>query len=319
MPKSHRPRRGSMQYWPRKRAKRSYSRIRKWPKVDGTKLLAFIGYKAGMTHIIAQDNTTNSLTKNLKISVPVTVIECPPISPLSIRFFKKNINNQSQIISEIFSKNLNKELKRKILLPKKQNQEPKEYDEIKIVLYTQPKLIGIKKKPDVLEVGLSGTKEEKLTLAKKLLEQKEIKLEEVFQENQMLDISGITKGKGYQGTVKRYGVTIMQHKAEKKKRGKANLGAWTPKRVSYRVPQPGRMGNHQRIEYNKQILKMSQDPKEINVKGGFSRYGVVKNPYILVKGSIPGPAKRTIVMTYPRRINKTQSLEIIKISTSSKQ
>ena len=112
----------------------------------------------------------------------------------------------------------------------------------------------------------------------------------------------------------------MQHKAENKKRGIANLGAWTPKRASFRVPQTGKMGYHQRMEYNKQILKIGTDPKEVNPKGGFLHYGLVKNTYLLIKGSVPGPAKRAIVLTYPRRpTSKIHNLEITKISTSSKQ
>lgn len=320
MPKAHKPRQGSLQFWPRKRAKRSYTRVRSWPKLDGTKLLAFIGYKAGMTHIIAKDNTNNSITKNLTISLPVTVVECPPLNPLSLRFYKLNANNQYQIVAELFSKNLNKELKRKTKLPKKTSKQPENFDEIKLVVNTQPKLIGIKKKPDIIEVGLSGTKEQKLETGKKLLEQKEIKLEEIFKENQFLDISAVTKGKGFQGEVKRYGVTIMQHKAEKRKRGKANLGAWTPKRVSFTVPQPGKMGYHQRTEYNKQILKISDKPEEINPKAGFLHYGLIKNQYLLIKGSIPGPAKRTIVLREPiRPKGQIKNLEITKISQTSKQ
>ena len=188
-----------------------------------------------------------------------------------------------------------------------------------MVVYTQPKLTGIgKKKPDILELAVSG--KTSLELAKKLLEKNEIKLENIFKENQILDISAVTKGKGFQGEVKRFGVTILQHKSEKKKRGSANLGAWTPKRVSFRVPQPGKMGYHQRIEHNKQILKIGIDPKEVNPKSGFLHYGLIKNNYLLLKGSIPGPAKRTIVMTYqrgPKR--KIHNFEITKISTSSKQ
>jgi len=320
MPKAHRPRSGSMQFWPRKRAKRAYARVRSWPEIKENKLLGFIGYKAGMTHIMAKDNTPTSLTKNQTISLPVTIIECPSLKPFSIRFYKTE-DNASKVISEIFAKNTNKELKRKIKISKKQNKEPEDFDNLKLIVYTQPKLIGTgKKKPDILELAISGSKEEKLQLAKKLLEQNEIKLQDVFQENQILDISSITKGKGFQGTVKRFGVTIRQHKSEKTKRGVANLGAWTPKRVSYRVPQAGRMGYHQRIEYNKQLIKLGTDPKEINPKSGFLHYGLIKNPYILIKGSIPGPAKRTIVLTYPRRSKqKIQNLEITKISLESKQ
>jgi large subunit ribosomal protein L3 len=61
------------------------------------------------------------------------------------------------------------------------------------------------------------------------------------------------------------------------------------------------MGYHQRIEYNKRILKIGKDGKEINVKGGYIRYGNVKGPYILIDGSIPGTEKRLIRLRQPAR------------------
>lgn len=319
-PNVRKPRNGSLQFWPRKRAKRAYARIRTWTNLNETKLLGFLGYKAGMTHIMAKDNTPNSLYKNDIISVPVSIIECPPLKPFSIRFYKYDENNEKQVVSEIFAKNFSKELSRKIKPSKKPGQEQKIFDDIKLLVYTQPKLAGFgKKKPDMLELGISGVKDKKLELAKKLLEQSEIKLQDVFKENQFLDISAITKGKGFQGVVKRYGIAILQHKSEKKKRGIANLGPRGLSRVRFTIAQPGKMGYHQRMEYNKQILKIGTDPKEVNPNGGFLHYGLIKNPFLIVKGSIPGPAKRTIVMTFPRRPRGTQNLEITKISTTSKQ
>ena len=89
---------------------------------------------------------------------------------------------------------------------------------------------------------------------------------------------------------------IKSHKAEKTKRGVGNLGSWTPKRVQFTVPQPGKMGYHLRADYNKQILKISDKPEEINPKQGINKYGLVKNTYLLLKGSVPGPKKRALVL-----------------------
>ena len=61
------------------------------------------------------------------------------------------------------------------------------------------------------------------------------------------------------------------------------------------------MGYHQRIEYNKRILKIGKDGKEVTVKGGYIRYGEVKGPYILIEGSVPGTEKRQIRLRYPAR------------------
>ncbi len=305
-----------MQFWPRKRAKRGYANIKSWINLKDTKLLGFAGYKVGMTHTQVHDNTT-STTKNMIISQPVTILECPPLFVFSIRFYQKSKNSLTSI-SQLFCSNFKKELTRKIKTPKKSD-EPKEFDDIKLVVHTQPYLVGFgKKKPEIFELVISGDKEKKLEYAKSLLG-KEIKISDVFKEGQFIDIHGITKGKGFQGTVKRFGVTIRHHKSEKTKRGIGSLGPWTPKRVSFRTPMPGKMGYHKRTEYNKWVLKIDNKADEINPKGGFLQYGLVKNDYILLKGSIIGPRKSLVMLSEPMRTDKIIQPDIRYISLESKQ
>lgn len=326
MPKKHSPRKGSMQFWPRVRSSKSYPTISSWPKINDTKLLGFVGYKAGMTHIGLIDRNSASPTKNQVIFCPVTVIECPPIKIATIRFYKKDDNFNLQPSSDILSKNLNKELAKKIKLPKKSKaKEPKIEDivDVRVLIYTQPKLTGIgKKKPEIVELAIGGEDiKTKINYAKSLID-KEIKFSDIFKEGQEIDVHAVTKGKGYQGPVKRFGVKIRSHKAEKTKRGPGSLGPWRGQgHVMYRVAHAGKMGHHVRIEYNKLILKTSNNPKEINPKGGFLHYGLVKNDYILLKGSIPGPSKRLIEFTEPLRSKMKQVLkpEISYISIQSKQ
>ncbi len=319
MPDINSPRKGTIQFWPRKRARRAYPRLKSKPKTKDIKLLGFAGYKAGMTHVIVEDTRPTSMTKNENVMWPVTVIECPPMKALSIRFYKKTTEGL-KLISEIFSKNTTKEIIRK-LKPGKNSEAPKDYDELRLVIYTQPKLTGVgQKKPQVFEMGIGGnSKEGQLEYAKQLLD-KEIKLSDVFKQGQFLDVHAVTKGKGFQGTVKRFGVRIRQHKAEKTKRGIATLGSWKPKRVDFRVAQAGKTGYNQRTEYNKLALKIGNDAKEINPKGGFKQYGIVKNEYMLIKGSIPGIQKRLIIMSEPVRPKLgQQQLEISYTSLESKQ
>src|SRR3989338_2013129 len=127
MPTTRVPRRGSLQFWPRKRAKRIYPRVRCWADIKEVRPLGFAGYKVGMTHIIVADNRKNSLTKGEDISYPITIIECPPIKAASIRFYK-NKTDGLKLVSEVFAADLDKELERKIILPKKVN---KKIDDIK--------------------------------------------------------------------------------------------------------------------------------------------------------------------------------------------
>ena len=311
----NKPRHGSLQFWPHARAKKETPRIRNWTSnLNATKLLGFIGYKVGMTHVLVRDNYPFSITKGQQISIPVTVIECPPLKPLSIRFYK-NTPYGSKVISELFSAKVDKN----ILVSKKPAKEPADFDDLKLLVYTQPKLIGFKKQPDVLELGLSGKKEDKLKLAKDLLN-KEIKVSEVFKDGQFLDVHSVSTGKGFQGTVKRSGVKIRRHKSEKVKRGVGTLGPWTPSKVNTEVAQPGKMGYHTRTECNKWLLKISSKPEEVNPKGSFLHYGLVKNEYLMVKGSVPGPTKRAITLTEPTRYNgKLLVSEIVAVSLESKQ
>jgi len=176
--------------------------------------------------------------------------------------------------------------------------------DIRLIVQTQPSLTGIgKKRPEIFEISIGGNEiKAKADYAKNAVG-KDIRISEVFSEGQLVDTHSITKGKGTQGPVKRFGVPLRQHKAEKTKRGPATLGPWHPHHGNYRVAHAGKMGYHQRMQLNKWIMKISDD-KKINPKGGWLSYGAVKSEYILVKGSVDGPRKRLIRMTTVRRIMK---------------
>jgi len=324
MPNIRKPRKGSLQFWPRKRAKRGYARVRSWAKIKEAKPLGFAGYKVGMTHAMINDNRKTSLTKGTEIFCPVTIIECPPIKTASLRFYKNTING-SKLVSEVFADKVDKELGRKITIPKKINkkiEDIKDFDEIRLMVYTQPKLAGIKKKPEVFEVGLGGNKEEQLKFAKENLG-KEININDVFTEGQQVDVHAITKGKGFQGAVKRFGIGLKSHKSEKSRRTPGSLGPWKGQgHVMWKVAQAGKMGYHLRTEYNKWLIKIGNKPEEVNLKGGFLRYGIVKNPYILVKGSMSGPVKRLIRFNRAIRQSKkipSEAPAISYLSLESKQ
>ncbi len=307
MPKAHNPRRGSMQFWPRKRSRHSLVRVRAWATNNKAKPLGFICYKAGMTHVMATDNRAKSLTKGQTVSLPVTIIECPAMTVIGAAFYTKSLRGLRKISSVFAEKLSDKHLKKMMTLPKKQGKKLEditEFDDVRLLVHSNPSKTGVgTKKPHVLEVALGGSKDDKIAYVKEMLG-KELAVQDVFEAGEVIDVHGITKGKGFQGTVKRYGVPIRQHKSEKTKRGIGNLGAWTPKRVDYRVPQPGKMGYHLRTEYNKQILSLGEEGKDVTPKGGITKFGVVKNNYLLVHGSVVGPRKRALVLTQALRLHK---------------
>ncbi|MBN1645062.1 50S ribosomal protein L3 [Candidatus Woesearchaeota archaeon] len=313
MPTKRSPRRGTMQFWPRKRSKRQYARVRHWPHSDNTKPLGFSGYKVGMAHVSFTDNRPNSLTKGNDIIWPITIIECPPLKIASLVFYKK-FTNGLRAVSQVVAEKLDKDLARKIPLPKKSKNKLGDiklgdFDDLKLLVFTQPKLTGIgKKKPELFELAVGGKKEDKLKFAHEKLG-KEIYLKDALSEGDLLDARGITKGKGIQGPVKRFGVAIRAHKSEKTVRGPGSLGGWGNNR-SWTVAHAGQTGFHQRTEYNKWLLKIGDDPAKINTPAGFRRYGKVKNPYILVKGSVLGPSKRLIIFANAVRPDPKISKEV---------
>lgn len=300
MPTRKSPRKGSLQFWPRKRAEK-YLPSTNWNAIDSEKTLkGFIGYKAGMLSAYVKDETENSMTKGKKIIVPVTVLECPTMKILSVRFYKGN-----KVAKDVLAENLDKELKRKIKLPKSKNklEENAEYDDIRVIVYSQVKKTALKKTPDIVEIGLNGSYDEKLKFVKEKLD-KEISVFDVFEKGQLVDLRGLTKGKGLQGPVKRFGITLKFHKSEKGVRRPGSLGPWHPARVTYRAPMAGQLGMFTRVIYNNKLLDVEKANEKIkNIKN----YGDVKTDYVVVAGSVQGSAKRQLVLTQPLRPTKKQS------------
>ncbi|MDR0913493.1 MAG: 50S ribosomal protein L3 [Methanobrevibacter sp.] len=334
MVRHHQPRKGSVAFSPRKRAKKETPRIHAWPSEDENKLLALAGYKVGMTHVILVDNDKNSPTFGMDVSTAVTVLEVPPIVVMGVRTYEKT-SKGLKVITEVLADNLDKELSRKISLPKNYNQEEAiekinnaaEYTaDVRVLIHTNPKLASVpKKKPEIIEVGIGGKNpQEKLANALELLGQ-ELNGEDIFSEGQLVDAVATTKGKGFQGPVKRWGVRIQYGKAARssKARHVGSIGPWTPSRTMWTVPMAGQMGYHKRTEFNKKILKIADSSKvdEVNPDGGFIKYGLVKNGYLLVKGSLPGPTKRLVILRKAIRAHgKSQDAPQINfISTKSKQ
>ncbi|MBI4116712.1 50S ribosomal protein L3 [Candidatus Pacearchaeota archaeon] len=301
------PRKGSLQFWPRKRAEKFLPNVN-WDAVStGKKLKGFIGYKAGMTSLIALDNTPNSMSKGKRIAVSATIIECPPMKILSARFYKNG-----NVATEILSENLDKELKRVIKMPKSKKGKideikSEDYDDARIVVYSQIKKTGIKKTPDISELGIAGSVQEKINFIKENIN-KEISVADVFEKGQLVDLRGLTKGKGLVGPVKRFGLTLKSHKSEKGQRRPGSLGPWHPTRVTFRAPLAGQMGMFTRIVYNSKILSMGKEKFK-----GIKNYGDVKTDYILVNGSVQGPAKRQVLITSPLRETKRQKKKMYEV------
>ncbi|NOZ82208.1 MAG: 50S ribosomal protein L3 [Euryarchaeota archaeon] len=333
--KAHHPHRGSLGYSPRKRAASPVPRIRTWVAAAEVGMQGFAGYKAGMTHVVRVDDYPHSITHGQEITVPATVLETPPLAVFGVRLYSRTTNGL-RTLTERWAENIHKNLGRVLRLPKNRRgaEDIESYAdrvaEVRLLVHTQPWMAGIgKKTPEVMEYLVSGSPEEALKYASEKLG-KEIGVAEVFSAGEIVDVIAVTKGKGFQSSVRRWGVKILHHKTRKGRRRAGTLGPWHPSAMMWSVPQSGQMGYHHRTEFNKRILgvgsegvlRMDGREVEITPPGGFLSYGVVKSDFVLLEGSVPGARKRLVrlrpAVRPPKRMPEGEP-KLVYVSTSSKQ
>lgn len=283
-----------MAHRPRKRADNQNARVY-WLDNSNKRVLGFAGYKVGMTHIAYVDDT-DSPTKGQEIVSAATVVEVPPLTIYGLRFYKDGNSIGDSIANE------ESVLKVAGLKRGAEQKAHENADEVRLLVYATPSKTKIGKKHiEKMEIACGGKDiKEKTEFAKGLLG-KEVKISEVFKNGEHVDIISVTKGKGWQGPVKRFGVAVQRRKATGKRRHVGTLGQWHPAYVLYTVPQAGQTGYHKRTELNKRILRIGNKPEDINPVSGFPNYGFVRNDYLIVKGSIPGPAKRLVKLRLAAR------------------
>ncbi len=316
MPRTRRPRHGSLEFYPRVRARRIYPRIRSAGQDKKARPLAYPAYKVGMTHLTYTDMKSGSPTFRREVVSAVTVLEVPEVWTVAIRYYKKTSEGMKSDGEKWADVSKMKFVQRKY--PKKKNAEKpvENYDDLTLIVATKPGSTGLaRKKAEIFEIPLSGSMEEKKELAESLLGKK-LDISEVFSEGEVIDVTAVTKGKGFQGVVKRFGVRIQGRKDKQHHRHIGSHGQERPGKLRWQVPMPGQMGFHQRTELNKQILKISEP---LNVKGGWVGYGIMKSKAVIIRGSVPGPRKRMVMLRKSLRSGKVEPVQISYISLESKQ
>jgi large subunit ribosomal protein L3 len=107
---------------------------------------------------------------------------------------------------------------------------------------------------------------------------------EFFKNDTWLDVRGISKGKGFQGVVKRHGfhgVGDQTHGQHNRNRAPGSLGASSnPSRVFKGMRMAGRTGGNQVMMINIRVMKIIPD-----------------NNLLIVKGSVPGPKGSFLIIT----------------------
>lgn len=364
------PRHGSLGFCPRKRSRRARGHIKAFPKDDQSKpchLTAFLGYKAGMTHIVREVDRLGSKIHKKEVVEAVTVLETPPMVVVGVvgyvetpkglrtltsvwanhlgedclrRFYK----NWYRSKKKAFTKYAKKNAEGKTKPMDKQLASIKKYcSVVRVVAHTQMRKLGLRqKKAHIVEIQVNGgSVAQKVDFAVSLFE-KQVAVDTVFEENQMVDVIGVTKGKGFKGVVSRWGVRRLPRKTHKGLRKVACIGAWHPARVSWTVARAGQKGYFHRTQMNKKIYRIGKGvrrengqmvhdnattdfdltKKSITPMGGFPHYGAVNEDFLLLKGCIMGAKKRVITIRHALAIATSRTaLEKVKlkfIDTSSK-
>lgn len=312
MPTKSKPHAGSLQFWPRKRAKKSVPSVNWKAVAKDSGLQGFIGYKVGMISVYVKDDTPDSVSKGKRIVVPATIVECPEMKIYSVRFYKNGKVVKDIVVN--FDKSLKKIVKKPKALKKVEDMKD-EYDDVRVLVYSDVEKINQIKSSSLAELAISGSKEDKLNFVNEHLG-KGISIVETFADG-LVDIRSVTKGFGFQGPVKRFGIALKDHKSEKGRRRPGGLSAFGLRRVTFRAPQAGQTGFFNRIAYNSLILQSGKiSEKDINKSSGFHKYGKVNSDYLILKGSIPGVKKRGLVLTAALRPTKKQlkqKLEVLEL------
>lgn len=357
------PRHGSLQYLPKKRTKHHRGRVRSFPRDNASlppHLTAFIGYKAGMTHVVREIERPGSKLHKKEAVEAVTILEAPPMVIVGLVGYVATPNGL-RTLSTVWATHLSDEVKRRFYknwyrakkkaftkYAKKAAEKPQIIEQelarikqhatvIRVLAHTQTKKLRLRQKvANLMEIQINGGDVNgKVDYAYGLFE-KEVAVDTVFAEGEVLDIAAATKGHGYNGVVSRWGVTRLPRKTHRGLRKVACIGAWHPARVKFSVARAGQMGYHHRTEINKRVLRIGKKEnaavsastesdlteKGINPLGGFPHYGNVNEDWVMLKGSISGSKKRPITLrksvVTPTRRSHFEPLNIKFIDTSSK-
>jgi large subunit ribosomal protein L3 len=307
------PRRGSMAFYPRVRARSLESRIRTWvdPKLEKSSLLGFAGYKVTNLNVLSIDDREKTPNYGKNVMNSSTLIATPPLKIIGMRAYAETAYGKNAIF-DAFAKDNDKYLSKKASFKYKDvkieeiNAHIDKIKHVVAIVSSYPAIASLsQKKPFVWEIPIGGkdTKSKIDYVTSNF--GKQVNIGEVFETGQYIDISAITRGKGIEGPITRFGVKRKQHKSRKSVRALGTLGPISPAVVAYTVPRQGQRGFHQRMEYNKRILIISNSEKDddfkINPEGGFQHFGMIKSDYIIVKGSVAGVPKRLVKMRFPSR------------------
>jgi large subunit ribosomal protein L3e len=298
-------------------------------------LTAFRGYKAGMTHVVRGVDRPGALMHKREVVDAVTILETPPMVVVGVVGYVETPNGL-RTLTTVFAEHLSEEFKRRCYknwykskkkaftkyAAKYQTDGGKDIEHeldriakfcsvVRVIAHSQVKKLNLRlKKAHIMEIQINGGADAKakVDFAKSLFE-KEITIDSVFSEKENLDVLGVTKGKGFEGVVTRWGVSRLPRKTHRGLRKVACIGSWHPSRVSTTVPRAGQNGYFHRTEMNKKVYRIGKKgdkascqtaadltEKSITPMGGFVHYGEVNEDWIMLKGACVGVKKRPLIL-----------------------
>jgi len=281
------PRHGSLGFLPRKRCTHHRGRIRRFPRDDAAKpthFTAFMGYKAGCTHVVREVDRTGSKVHKKEVCEAVTVIETPPMIVIGLvgyvetprglrtlatvwahhigeealrRFYRSWYRSKQKAFTKYSKKYDNAETKKKTI-DRDLDRIRKFATVVRAIAHTQIRKVRVgQKKAHIMEIQINGGKNAaaKVDFALQYFE-KPVPVSSIFEEGELVDVLAISKGKGFEGVTKRWGTRRLPRKTHKGLRKVACIGAWHPARVSFAVARAGQMGYGHRTEANKKIYRI---------------------------------------------------------------
>lgn len=365
--RSHRkfeaPRKGNLGFLPKKRTKHHAGRIRSFPRdnpADTPHLTAFRGYKAGMTHVVRAVDRPGALMHKREVVDAVSIVETPPMVVVGVVGYVETPSGL-RTLTTVFAEHLSDEFKRRcyknwynskkkaysryVLKYQKDGGKDIEHElerikkhctVVRVLAHTQVRKLNLRlKKAHIMEIQINGGDvAAKVDFAKSLFE-KEVPVDTVFSQDEQIDVIGVTKGRGYEGVVTRWGVTRLPRKTHRGLRKVACIGSWHPARVSTTVARAGQHGYHHRTEMNKKVYRIGKKgdeascqtetdltKKSITPMGGFVHYGEVREDWLMLKGAVVGVKKRPLVLRKALMKHSSrkhlEKIDIKFIDTSSK-
>ncbi|WVO14867.1 hypothetical protein L204_102506 [Cryptococcus depauperatus] len=353
------PRHGSLAFLPRKRAARHRGRCKAFPKDDPKKpvhLTAVMGYKAGMTHIVRDLDRPGSKMHKREVVEAVTVIETPPMVVVGVVGYVETPRGLRSLTT-VWAEHLSDEVKRRFYknwyrskkkaftryaakhtensgasITRELERIKKYCTVVRVLVHTQISKTGLQqKKAHLMEIQVNGgSVADKVDFAKSHFEKTvdvtvmvsrvsppdgvppdSPERPTVVSEKSLVSVHGILPRSCSLSPVLVNEATTLVHPSTTS-RSRVDGMMLTLGRI-YRIAN-GSSESSGSTEFD--LTK-----KSITPMGGFVRYGIVKNDFIMVKGTCVGPVKRIVTLRKALRTHTsrahTEKVSLKFIDTSS--